>query len=83
VIKECPNHGGAFDCNPFCSICEGEQEYNDTGYDEGYKDALLKIKENLRSMLDNPALNDLPSDLVVKVIIAGISSELEEDEDGR
>lgn len=23
---ECPNHGGAFDCTPFCSVCEGEQE---------------------------------------------------------
>lgn len=23
---ECPNHGGAFDCNPFCRVCEGEQE---------------------------------------------------------
>ena len=24
---ECPNHGGSFDCNPFCDLCEGEQEY--------------------------------------------------------
>lgn len=24
---ECPNHEGAFDCNPFCPLCEGEQEY--------------------------------------------------------
>ncbi len=23
----CPNHKGAFDCNPFCRICEGEQEF--------------------------------------------------------
>lgn len=23
---ECPNHEGAFDCTPFCSVCEGEQE---------------------------------------------------------
>ena len=23
---ECPNHGGAFDCTPFCSLCEGNQE---------------------------------------------------------
>ena len=22
----CPNHEGAFDCNPFCSLCEGDQE---------------------------------------------------------
>jgi hypothetical protein len=27
-IKECPRHEGAFDCSPFCDICEGEQEYN-------------------------------------------------------
>ena len=23
---ECPNHGGAFDCSPFCELCEGTQE---------------------------------------------------------
>jgi hypothetical protein len=23
---ECPNHEGAFDCTPFCNVCEGEQE---------------------------------------------------------
>jgi hypothetical protein len=25
---ECPNHGGSFDCTPFCNLCEGEQEYD-------------------------------------------------------
>jgi hypothetical protein len=24
--SECPNHGGSFDCTPFCVLCEGEQE---------------------------------------------------------
>lgn len=28
---ECPNHGGAFDCTPFCPVCEGEQEFQ-TGW---------------------------------------------------
>lgn len=23
----CPRHEGAYDCTPFCEICEGEQEY--------------------------------------------------------
>ena len=23
---ECPNHEGAFDCTPFCRVCEGDQE---------------------------------------------------------
>lgn len=23
----CPEHEGAFDCTPFCNICEGEQEF--------------------------------------------------------
>lgn len=23
---ECPNHGGAFDCTPFCDLCDGNQE---------------------------------------------------------
>lgn len=23
----CPEHEGAFDCNPFCALCEGEQEF--------------------------------------------------------
>jgi hypothetical protein len=27
TMIECPNHGGAFDCTPFCEICTGEQEY--------------------------------------------------------
>lgn len=27
VSVECPRHEGAFDCNPFCDLCEGEQEY--------------------------------------------------------
>ncbi len=29
-MTECPNHQGAFDCTPFCNICEGEQEYEDS-----------------------------------------------------
>lgn len=28
-ILECPNHEGAFDCNSFCALCEGEQEVLD------------------------------------------------------
>jgi hypothetical protein len=31
LIKVCPNHEGAFDCTPFCRICEGDQEYESTG----------------------------------------------------
>ena len=31
-MTECPNHGGNFDCTPFCRICEGEQEYESNGY---------------------------------------------------
>ena len=30
MIRVCPAHEGAFDCNPFCNICEGEQEYQYT-----------------------------------------------------
>jgi hypothetical protein len=26
-MVECPRHEGAFDCTPFCNVCEGEQEY--------------------------------------------------------
>lgn len=25
---QCPNHGGGFDCSPFCEICEGSQAYD-------------------------------------------------------
>lgn len=31
-MKDCPNHNGAFDCNVFCRICQGEQEYEPTGF---------------------------------------------------
>ena len=27
TMVECPNHEGAFDCTPFCPLCEGDQEY--------------------------------------------------------
>lgn len=32
TVIECPNHGGAFDCTPFCRICGGAQEYKSTGF---------------------------------------------------
>jgi hypothetical protein len=32
---ECPNHKGSFDCNPFCRICEGEQEFELSSYQDG------------------------------------------------
>jgi hypothetical protein len=28
----CPNHAGSFDCNPFCELCQGEQEFNLADY---------------------------------------------------
>jgi len=31
TIKVCPKHEGAFDCTPFCSVCEGNQEYVEGG----------------------------------------------------
>lgn len=24
---DCPNHAGAYDCTPFCRVCEGNQGY--------------------------------------------------------
>jgi len=32
---ECPEHEGNFDCNPFCRLCEGEQEYCPTCEQQG------------------------------------------------
>ncbi len=32
MMKVCPAHDGNFDCNPFCRICEGNQEYESNGY---------------------------------------------------
>jgi len=28
---DCPNHEGAYDCTPFCRICEGNQGYDPDG----------------------------------------------------
>lgn len=25
IEEECPNHGGAYDCPPFCELCAGDQ----------------------------------------------------------
>jgi len=32
---ECPNHAGAFDCTPFCPLCEGNQEYDASNWAYG------------------------------------------------
>jgi hypothetical protein len=29
MIIVCPNHEGAFDCSPFCELCEGNQEFRE------------------------------------------------------
>lgn len=26
TVTPCPNHAGAYDCTPFCELCEGNQE---------------------------------------------------------
>ena len=28
MLEPCPRHNGAFDCTPFCELCEGKQGYN-------------------------------------------------------
>jgi hypothetical protein len=33
---ECPNHGGNFDCTPFCERCGGEQEFEVHLYFNGH-----------------------------------------------
>jgi hypothetical protein len=30
TMVDCPRHEGAYDCTPFCSVCEGEQVYEYT-----------------------------------------------------
>nr|DAW17397.1 MAG TPA: hypothetical protein [Caudoviricetes sp.] len=32
-MTQCPNHNGAFDCTPFCAVCEGQQQYERTTND--------------------------------------------------
>lgn len=27
-LEVCPNHGGSFDCSPFCVLCEGKQGFD-------------------------------------------------------
>ena len=29
-LIDCPRHEGAYDCTPFCDVCEGEQQYEYT-----------------------------------------------------
>jgi hypothetical protein len=46
---ECPNHEGSFDCNSFCSICEGNGEYCPDGCEMQYNEDtgdIVYIKEN-------------------------------------
>ena len=30
TMVDCPRHEGAYDCTPFCNLCEGEQVYEYT-----------------------------------------------------
>jgi hypothetical protein len=30
TMVDCPRHEGAYDCTPFCDVCEGEQVYEYT-----------------------------------------------------
>lgn len=40
----CPNHEGSYDCTPFCSLCEGRQEYL---ADPELNDAMWKVLDHL------------------------------------
>ena len=44
TLKECPNHEGAFDCTPFCEICNGEQEIQD--HHENATALIVELEEN-------------------------------------
>ena len=36
-MRECPNHEGAYDCTPFCNLCEGNQEYEPDAQESYYR----------------------------------------------
>ena len=59
----CPNHGGAFDCTPFCSICEGNQEYEvkATGYEMP-----LDITEELLEVLEAENIEEALEELLAR-----------------
>lgn len=42
---DCPAHQGAYDCTPFCRICEGEQGYDPA--DEFAANEAMKMSEAL------------------------------------
>lgn len=47
TLTECPNHGGAFDCTPFCDLCEGNQEIIEYSAEELRVQTLIAI-HNMR-----------------------------------
>ena len=49
---ECPNHEGNFDCNPFCALCEGDQEYCPTCEDP--------TQAEVDAFIDTPTREDDP-----------------------
>ena len=59
----CPNHGGAYDCTPFCSICGGEQEYEmkATGYEMP-----LDITEELLEIVESDNVRDALEELLAR-----------------
>ena len=42
----CPKHEGAFDCTPFCDICEGEGEYCPTCHTWEHEQATNYLRMN-------------------------------------
>lgn len=43
--KECPKHGGSFDCTPFCPVCAGDQEYSDPNMTVHYDPPAMSWEE--------------------------------------
>lgn len=60
--SECPNHEGNFDCNPFCALCEGEQEYCPTCEDptQAEVDAYLDSPTRDCAECDKPEGGNIP-----------------------
>lgn len=66
---ECPNHNGSFDCNPFCRLCEGNQEANLEAFVyQAYSvswDGCHKLYLNMDAYQHDKMINDLGYDLTI------------------
>ena len=74
---DCPNHEGAYDCTPFCRICEGDQGY----YPLPERINVMKVisydvQDIVRTLTEN---DDTPREVSLEEVMEQVEAWVQED----